>query len=725
MPPRRVYHDGYGSYESGNLPYWNQQRFDLGERIAEELAQKTYQQLPSAVSQKRERHNRVGTNLDALVREYDAKRKSEKNPYSIAQKEIGNSFQTKTHEGIKPALEAAGRSPFAPQDSEFMNQFDQRYNDIGKSVLDEMTENYLKNIVPKVQGNRIQRGTFNNTGGTRHELDSVLKGLHKDVNRNLTHLKARGLEHGLEEVHKHKMRGLEAAQLGSNVQEKEKESTIRGAQALQDAERGQHIHDISALDQQRKQAAEEQAHEEALLREQQERAKDKQEFAVNKLAQEAQLISGLPATHVSHVGKITEPRPANPYETGAGIIGQMVGLMHNQKAQTIKTGGSVQEKAFHKFQKLVATSMVRRRCGGSISKYAPGGAVSYEPNAGMTPEIEKQLAVLQQMQRSQGTPMGNAFWNMGSHILSKTGSDEGPMASFGEASKVFRDTLDTHENKAFDMKAKEINLLSDINQSRQRQQELVREHEFKNKSLAETSRLHDAQIAREQAHANYYNQQTKALGTSSSGNAGESGYLPKGFHESTELKERIKAEGKAKERYLEQAKAIDEAQNHLNIMKDASEKLGPTGPVAGILPNKLVTFNDPEKIANRRVFEQEAVSNVLDALNKMKGVQSDKDMEYIKRTAVSLSDDPATIKAWFKKTQSLIDRGKQGKQFIDEAVSKGMSREEAEKSYHDWAINNPLVYKGAEKTQNVKSHHNKTPLTPAEARMALQMGAGQ
>jgi YesN/AraC family two-component response regulator len=134
---------------------------------------------------------------------------------------------------------------------------------------------------------------------------------------------------------------------------------------------------------------------------------------------------------------------------------------------------------------------------------------------------------------------------------------------------------------------------------------------------------------------------------------------------------------------------------------------------------------DPEKIANRRVFEQEAVSNVLDALNKMKGVQSDKDMEYIKRTAVSLSDDPATIKAWFKKTQSLIDRGKQGKQFIDEAVSKGMSREEAEKSYHDWAINNPLVYKGAEKTQNVKSHHNKTPLTPAEARMALQMGAGQ
>ena len=674
MPPRKIYHDGYGSYESGNLPYWNQQRFDLGERIAEELAQKTYQQLPSAVSQKRERHKQVGTNLDALVREYDAKRKSEKNPYSIAQKEIGNSFQTKTHEGIKPALEAAGRSPFAPQDSEFMNQFDQRYNDIGKSVLDEMTENYLKNIVPKVQGNRIQRGTFNNTGGTRHELDSVLRGLHKDVNRNLTHLKARGLEHGLEEVHKHKMRGLEAAQLGSNVQEKEKESTIRGAQALQEAERGQHIHDISALDQQRKQAAEEQTHEEALLREQQERAKDKQEFAVNKLAQEAQLISGLPATHVSHVGKITEPSPTNPYQIGAGLLGTMMEL-GGKKPQTIKTGGSVQEKAFHKFQKLVATSMVRRRCGGSISKYAPGGAVSYEPNAGMTPEIEQQLATLQQMQRSHGDATGHAFGRMGAHILSKVGSGERPYASFGEGLEKFYDAREAHAVRASDMKAREINLLSAINQSRQRQQELVRNHEFKNKSLAETSRLHDAQIAQAQAHANYYNQQTKALGTPSSGNVGESGYLPKGVKETTENKERAKRNAQILKETDAQLKAAQEGKRTVGRVKQLSEELD-TGPFKGAISRLPVVGPslggwmglDPDKMSE---FQAATKKLALEQEAAHPGVKGKALMEAYQETKPHEGRRKGANKAISEKIEYGFDRAESEAKFIRKFIKEG------------------------------------------------------
>ena len=561
--------DTYNETLTGT-PGWRQhQLHDIAQRARETFEKRKVQGPKPYINTVAGRNNLQNAARTSLGRIVD-QGKIAGSRYDRSSKNLGNIAQTNTHKTVNPQIQAATRSPFSVEDSELMKHFKGAYGDIGKAVQEEMTENYKKNIAPSVNYAYMTNGLWNSGSRNQHNKD-VIKNLHKDIARELTKLKGQGLRESLEHIGQHKERGLHGAQLEANILEKNKEAGILAEKSIQDTERAKLLHNLAVNEQQRSFGAEDQALEEAKLREKSEEDRYLEEFSVKELATEAALANAQPVPIQFARSKAPEPRPVSGSQIAGGTLASIIGQMYPQQQAKKK--------------------------GGSVKKYAPGGPITVTPPAGtLSPELEQAMALMQENRQNKSNPTGKAFSSLGAHLLSTVGQN--PLHSFGQGLEKFHTTQTAHEGENAAENMRQINILKAVHDSRQEQANIIKNFEMKQAELAEQARLHSAQIGMHGAHADLLRAQTEQLSNPSFlGGSGShsSNYLPKGVKETTSLKERAKQNTKIKERidaeYEGAKKGIEPAIALLEGIEQTN--LGPTsGAISewgGVFP-KVVEF---------------------------------------------------------------------------------------------------------------------------------------
>jgi hypothetical protein len=648
-------HD-YGTAINGNLPFMNQYAHELLKKAQKNAAIKYHDKTLNRVA------GFTPTQLSAQTAAKDILRTSANtDAIDTARREIKGTFGNKAHSKVKPELEAATRSPLSIEDRPIFDSFDKHYKNLRKTVLDEMTENYVKKLKPKVDYAFMQHGLWNTSLRPKHK-DEVLSNLQRDTARDLTKMGMDINKQAFHEVGAHKTRKLQAAELAGNLINRENENANVGAQNLAAVEKSHLLNKIAGTDIANKIGAEEQAQEEAKLKQAYEHQQEEREAPHIALAREVAVHRGAVAPMQLSASKAHENLRPNLPQVGAGLLGQAYQMMQPQKSKK----------------------------GGQIKSYAEGGHV-VDPRHNQ--EMDQMLA---QYKEQEGNPQAEAIGNMGAHLLATHGQN--PINALGSGFKVYNHTMKSHQHNKRVQLERAMNLMKDIQRSRFDQQDTMLK--FK-----EMQRLHDAQIAQAGASANYHNAAAKQFDTpaflGAEGSSKEvSRFLPRGAHESEEYKQQIRLNAKSEEEAKKKIDSLISADNSISLMEDAFKKgIGATGPIPGHLPNWLATTFSG-KTENRREFEQQSIKSVLDEMAAMKGVQSDKDLAYIQRTAPSLTDEPETIQTFLKNSRAVINRQKEAEAYIDEATKHGMSRHEAEKEFQKWAMKNPLFGENVKKSED-------------------------
>lgn len=503
--------------------------------------------------------------------------------YDQSKQNLDKFAKQNTHQTVSPRIQTATRSPFSADDAEIMRHFKGAYSDIGKAIQEEMAENYQKNIAPNVNYAYMANGLWNSGSRNKHNRE-VIKNLHKDIARELTKVKGQGLRESLEHVGQHKERNLQAAQLEANVLQKDKEAGIHAEKAIQDTERAKLLHNIAVNEQHRSLGAEEQAQKEAELRDKEEESRYLDEAKIRDLTTEAAIANAQPVPIQFARSKAPEPRPISGAQVAGGTLSSVIGQMFPQGK---KAGGKISGLSKSQLQvlkKIIDANLVHKKTGGSIKKYAPGGPITVTPPAGtLSPELEQAMALMQENRQNKSNPTGKAFSALGAHLLGTVGQN--PLHSLGQGLEKFHHAQSSHENENMAENMRQIDVLNAVHNSRQQQENIIRDFELKKAQMAEQAKLYAAQIGNSNAHANLLRAQTEQLRNPRE-LGGMSGYLPRGVKETEAMKQEAKTNASILKSLASREQAANKILKRTDILgKTFDKKDLVTGPNIGAISN--------------------------------------------------------------------------------------------------------------------------------------------
>ena len=571
--------------------------------------------------------------------------------FNIGQQEIKASFSSRNKHLRNMILAKTldvGESPL--RDAHEIGSFlSDKYRGMSRSVLDEMTENYLSNILPKA--NLGYMGGSWNSPQRRTHNEKVLSNLHKDVSRNLINLEAKTAEKGLEEAGQQRTRQLYAAKGAAEMLNQQQQEASRGAETLANLEKTKIGSDLAKIEAARTLGAEEQNFEGSRLEETQREALRQQEYPLEMIERQLGASRGIPtASYATHQQISQQPNYA---AIGAGGIGNMATAMMYPQQQ-----------------------LQQRKSGGLIQKYAPGGFVLPKvENDPQTQLIEQEAQSLMNEPYNPQQALLHGIAKAGDKIAERYTGMPG----------IAGDMADTHlaHQEAHAVKrARGLNLIQQVQASRVKQQNFLAELEYKNKhhseTLGETSRHHQA-IERFKE---------RELTASKGG---------RHFEHPEQAKQHYKTEQEIKDNLLESRKTAQEFNDSLSLIKKSYEDMGITGPGAEYIPDVLaVAFSKEGSLANRRAVGMEIKKSVLAQLAKQKGVQSDKDMAYMAKTLPDFNDPKSVWKQWIDNGEIFKQRSAEHNKFIKEKTSQGIFYQDAQNQWQDYITENSLFEKKGE-----------------------------
>lgn len=626
---------------------------------AQKLAHRGYDPLPSTIAPITELQKKARTKASLLA---DAKHDN----YEVAEKEIKDASKKGGHKEVAPMLKEATRASTSPEDAKMVNHFDDIAKKMAQQMRMEGKDFYNREIAPKTNYAYIQSGLWNSplrNKAQAHAWAEMEKGVQNQEAKMLWEAKHAGLA----EAGHHKQRNLDAAKEAGSLIEREKENANVGAQNLAKIESQKGIHGALDLEMMNQMGKQHQAEEERGLLEDREQARAEQLHPHQQMAMQAAHEQGstLPV-EFPHARK-EQPMAPNHAMNLAGVTALMAPHVL----------GNDQQK-----------------------KYAAGGPVL--PDVPMTPEMTYQMQLANEMRQPQANPHGAGFHELGAHLLASQGKN--PYQAFGEGMQKYGEAVNKAKASHQDQRERAANIMQKIQASRLDQQQILMNYGHKEKELKESKRVNTANIASHNAHAKLFEAQAKQLEAPPTDS---SRFVPKGMHESEEYKQHVKLNAKAQENANERKNAIAEAESTINSMRNAVKGgIGVTGPWLGKLGENVATGWDPEKLANRRVFESGNVKNLLKNMEKMKGTQSELDRITMERAELSFTDDPETIEKFLGMQEAYVARAKELEAMIDKDVESGIPQFEAEKRAHQWATKNPL-FKAEEQKQEKQPEQQK------------------
>lgn len=514
--------------------------------------------------------------------------------FSLGEQEIKASFSSKNkhlRDMILAKTLDVGESPL--RDAHEIGSFlSDKYRGMSRSVLDEMTENYLSNILPKA--NLGYMGGSWNSPQRRTHNEKVLSNLHKDVSRNLINLEAKTAEKGLEEAGQQRTRQLFAAKGAAEMLNQQQQEASRGAETLANLEKTKIGSDLAKIEAARTLGAEEQNFEGSRLEEMQREALRQQEYPLEMIERQLGASRGIPTgSYATHQQISQQPNYA---AIGAGGIGNMAtAMMYPQQLQ-------------------------QRKSGGLIQKYAPGGFVLPKvENDPQTQLIEQEAQSLMNEPYNPQQALLHGIAKAGDKIAERYTGMPG----------IAGDMADTHlaHQEAHAVKrARGLNLIQQVQASRVKQQNFLAELEYKNKhhseTLGETSRHNKAMESLQESRG----------GSGSNGPGGGSITDRKAAREAVAALRRSKS-----------------MKRELSTLSELSSKIK-TGPVRGLLNSGYLKGEDANKM------EVGANKLILDMHQGMKNIpRSEEFMKRIESTKPNVNNYPEANKMALKMMAEGVD----------------------------------------------------------------------
>jgi Mg2+ and Co2+ transporter CorA len=362
-------------------------------------------------------------------------------------------------------IEAGGESilPDADQISNYLSDRNQRAS---SAILNEMTENYLTNILPK--GNLgFMSGAWNSPQRGTHQ-QSLLRNLGKDAYNTLMKMEVDATKTGLAEAGEQQKRGLYSGQLGSEALNKGIETQVGAAQGLANIEKAQSAEEFGALEAVGRLGQERQQAEENRLLEIQKEFQKQQNRPVENTLQALGAITNVPSQTMSDI-LVQQQQPNYAAIGGYGLGNLGTALLMPQMGYQGRKGG------------------------GLVQKFADGGmALPQAPDDQYRQELEQEAEQLRGTQVQDVNPMAAAIARMTDSMAQRyTGMT--PIA--GHMVDAYQERAQAQEAR----KMRGLNLMQQIHTSRIKQQEFLAEMDYKNRHLAsqekqhaETSRHHQA-----------------------------------------------------------------------------------------------------------------------------------------------------------------------------------------------------------------------------------------
>lgn len=572
------------------------------------------------------------TNLDSRGETFDPMvRQALKDNFSLGQEEIKAGFDqdTKlTRDMILGKALRVGESPLG-EAREISDYLSDRNRYKGQAIYEEMSENYLSNILPKANLGFMQ-GAWNSPLRRSHN-DRVLSNLHKDIVRTRMGMEAKAAEKGLEEAGQQQTRQLYSAKGAADMLNQQQQEATRASETLANIEKTKVGADLAKIEAARLIGGEEQALEGSRLQETQNEALRQQENDMYMLEKQMGISRGIPASSFATQQQIMQQ--PNYAAIGAGGIGSIASSMMfgQQPTQT-------------------------RKSGGLINKYAPGGIVL--PNVENDPQTQLIEQEAQSLLNQQYDPQQALL-----HSIAKAGDKI--QERYTGMPGIAGDMADTHlaHKEAHAVKrARGLNLMQQIHASRIKQQEFLAEMDYKNRTLGETSRHHRTlEGIKERKLKDGQEEKPK-------------------FEHQEQAKQHYKSEQVLKNKFLEHQEDNQKARDMIDSMESSYKKgIGPKGPIMGHTPDMFI---GNEKLTNRQNVMGEAAEELFKILGKQKGVQSDKDMAEMRKTLPNEYSPDERWKEWFAKGRKMVERGDRYSEFINQASAKGLSQYEAQKMWN-------------------------------------------
>ena len=306
---------------NNNVNWKVQANYDVANE-AKNLAAIGYAKLPSAIPKMTTLQQVAAMHVEKLLDQ------ANDDSYNLARREIGESFSRQHMRPLLQKTENASRPALSPEDAGTMNAFKEHYNDMGRAILSEMGEHYLRDIAPQANFGFMQNGMWNSPLRAAHQ-GRVLGELQKNVARELTKLHTQGFEKGLQQVGEEKQRALSSAQLAHNLISNEKQMANVGAKNLQDLERQQFGFKVAQIGATQAIGEQEQKQKAAIMAEKRQEAAEQQNFPIKQLAIKSGFINEAPNLLPYNPDVPTEIIKPSSAGMVSGILGNLAGSLFN------------------------------------------------------------------------------------------------------------------------------------------------------------------------------------------------------------------------------------------------------------------------------------------------------------------------------------------------------------------------------------------------------------
>lgn len=594
---------------------------------------------------------------------------------------LGRTSNINTYNTVNPYIQNATQSPVQGI-QEYMNPYQQ--NVLG-NMANLVNRNLRENILPSIQGRMLASGS--KWGRGREDLQQRAI---RDANEGLARESGNFLHKGYDQALQARLSNQQANLQGGlglgSAQARDAEQQSQAAQGLGNLATQEQAHGLRGADVMNQLGAQDQAQDQANKNIEYQDFINQQDYPMRQLAFASEQTRGLQPSVTSSFAPApqTTPFQSSPWTAGAGLLGTATGLMgmndpNQQQRRQYAQGGRVED-------------IMDNENIGALQQHAEN---FQQPNVNPQASAMTRLG-LGLMANAQPT----AVYGPGGHL--QVNPEGGAFKALGKAGLGAMDEYQNQLNSMDTRNRSAADIHNIINRTRQWQhkQQLSRE-QFENKK---SNQDRDFGLRREQFNFNKERANRPSGPEIIKGPNGES-YQATIDPETGKIKAvPIEGMNQVSDKRLDkeyadelktssgEAKAAEEIRNDYNIMKDLLPSIGPTGPIAGSLPDYVATLGGVNgDVGNRQVFQASSNRLLSTILKTQKGAQSDADMAVFATTKPGTNKTEEANKLMIEYGDKIAERAEKYNQFLLDSKGQSKSLAQAKKEWKEYVNANPII----------------------------------
>jgi hypothetical protein len=511
----------------------------------------------------------------------------------LGREEIAAAGRTDVPHAIAPYLAKSAQTPAA-----FLRQYQTDYQPLIQNFRRESARDFLEHDLPAINNQFASRGAFH-SGARQAALDNARADKERRIEQEVSKLLVHGHEQGMKNFHEHRHGHLKEAEIAGHAHQAKQDSRLRAAEALRvnSSMEQAGVHGQVAALEQLGRTEQQQAQSELNVR-QQEHAEEMERPFLRQIQK-----SALPYGIMQPVPRLSpesiNPPPPNVYGMGAGLLGQMAGLMGQQQQVHHAKGGHVR-RGYAAGDSVARAASQLQQMRGHIQE---------------SPEEAEMRQSAQGFKNYRANPMADYLFAAGSHQLANLGGS--PMKAYGEGAQLGMQAYKAAQGANLSAQEKYHNLMDKINQTKMNQHQFLAQYHSKIQDQEEASRYHMAHHGENIRHHKTMEEERKRavdlMGSASTGTARP------GKMSATEKK----LENDAKKDLLRSLRMKKELSHLGGLVKKTST--GPMiGSIKGILPKTNID-NQIEVGTNKLILEMhQGMKNIPRSEEFLKRIETTK-----------------------------------------------------------------------------------------------------